>query len=383
MPATADHLTDDRKMFVEALRDFAARECGTQEQFDALTDHDEETHNPELYGKLAELGYLGIGLPEDVGGGGGSIVDSCLLMEELFYAKLPVFGITTALTSANAIEHHATGDLRTELLSAVCAGSVIALGFSEPGAGSDLAAMRTKAAPADGGWIVNGQKTWTSNAQFAERILLMARTGDGPRRHDGISMLDVATDLDGVEISLIDTLGGRETNDVFFTDVFVPQDRLIGTENGGWTQLMSGLNGERLLMSGMFLGQARRAFDDTLAYVKEREQFGQPIGSFQAMKHRIADLATEIECCRLLVYDVARRVEADPDTILAREASMTKLKVTETARRVALEGMQMMGGYGYATEYGMVRHVKNTLVGTIYGGTSEVQRDIIGKTYGL
>ena len=197
LTATAPHMTDERRMFVEALRDFAARECGTKEQYDALTDGDEDMHNQGLYERLAGLGYLGVGLPEEAGGGGGTIVDSCILMEELFYAKLPVFGITTALTAAGAIERHATGELRDELLGAVCEGRVIALGFSEPEAGSDLAALRCKAAPSDGGWVVNGQKTWTSNAHIADRILLMARTGEGARKHDGISMLDVSTDLDG------------------------------------------------------------------------------------------------------------------------------------------------------------------------------------------
>jgi alkylation response protein AidB-like acyl-CoA dehydrogenase len=133
----------------------------------------------------------------------------------------------------------------------------------------------------------------------------------------------------------------------------------------------------------MMLGVGERAFDDTLAYVKERKQFDRPIGSFQALKHRLADLATELECCRLLVYDVARKVDADPERMLPREASMAKLKVTETAKKVALEGMQMMGGYGYASEYDMERHVRTTLVSTIYGGTSEIQREIISKTYGL
>ena len=133
----------------------------------------------------------------------------------------------------------------------------------------------------------------------------------------------------------------------------------------------------------MMLGVAQRAFDETLSYIKEREQFGRPIGSFQAIRHRVADLATELECCRLLTYDVARRVDQDPDAMFPREASMAKLKVTETAKKIALEGMQMMGGYGYATEYDMERHVRTTLVSTIYGGTSEVQREIIGKTLGL
>ena len=146
---------------------------------------------------------------------------------------------------------------------------------------------------------------------------------------------------------------------------------------------MAGLNHERLILAAQALGLARRAFADQLAFVKEREQFGRPIGSFQALKHRIADLATEIECTRLLVYDVARKVDADPSRLLPREASMAKLKATELAKRASLEGMQNMGGYGYATEYDMERHVRTTLVMSIYGGTNEIQREIVSKTFGL
>jgi alkylation response protein AidB-like acyl-CoA dehydrogenase len=186
-----------------------------------------------------------------------------------------------------------------------------------------------------------------------------------------------------MEIRSIETMGGRETNDVFFTDCTVPDDAVVGREGEAWMQLMAGLNVERLIIAAQHLGSARRALDDALAYIKERKQFGRPIGSFQALRHRFADLATEVECCRLLVYEVAARVDVDPGAMFPREASMAKLKVTETAKRVALEGMQMMGGYGYATEYEMERHVRGALVGTIYGGTSEIQRDIIGKTYGL
>jgi isovaleryl-CoA dehydrogenase len=178
-------------------------------------------------------------------------------------------------------------------------------------------------------------------------------------------------------------MGGEVVNDIFLADCEVPAERLLGTEGAAWMQLMAGLNVERLILAALLLGTAQRAFDDLLGYVKEREQFGRPIGSFQALKHRIADLATELECCRLLTYDVAAKVDADPSALFPREASMAKLKVTETAKRVTLEGMQMMGGYGYATEYDMEGHVRQALVSTIYGGTSEIQRDIIGKTYGL
>jgi alkylation response protein AidB-like acyl-CoA dehydrogenase len=196
-------------------------------------------------------------------------------------------------------------------------------------------------------------------------------------------MLSVPTDTPGVEIRPIETMGGEVVNDIFFTDCEVPAENLLGTEGAGWMQLMAGLNVERLILAALMLGTAERAFADLLSYVKERQQFGRPIGSFQALRHRIADLATEIECCRLLTYDVASTVDANPGAMFPREASMAKLKVTETAKKVTLEGMQMMGGYGYASEYDMEFLVRQTLVSTIYGGTSEIQREIIGKTLGL
>jgi alkylation response protein AidB-like acyl-CoA dehydrogenase len=186
-----------------------------------------------------------------------------------------------------------------------------------------------------------------------------------------------------MEIKPIDTLGGRETNHLYLTDVEAPSDAVLGEVDQGWMQLMAGLNVERLILSAIMLGIGERAFDDALSYVKERKQFGRPIGSFQALQHRLADLATELEAARLMTYWVASKVDEDPDTMLPREASMVKLFVTETAQKAALEGMQMMGGYGYSSEYDMERLVRATLVSTIYGGTSEIQRNIIAKTLGL
>jgi alkylation response protein AidB-like acyl-CoA dehydrogenase len=178
-------------------------------------------------------------------------------------------------------------------------------------------------------------------------------------------------------------MGGRDTNHLYFTDVEAPADAVLGQVDQAWTQLMAGLNVERLILAATQLGIAQRVFDDIIVYVKEREQFGKPIGSFQSLQHRIADMATDIEAARLMTRWVATLTDEDPDQMLPREASMVKLFVTEVARRAALNGMQMMGGYGYASEYDMERLVRSTLVSTIYGGTSEIQRNIIAKTFGL
>ena len=151
-------------------------------------------------------------------------------------------------------------------------------------------------------------------------------------------MISVPAGAEGMEVRPIETMGGREVNDVFFTDCHVPADRLVGREDHAWTQLMAGLNNERLIIAAQSLGMAQRAFDDVLAYVKERKQFGRPIGSFQTLKHRLADLATEIEVTRLLVYSVAAEVDARPGAMLPREASMAKLKATELAKRIDARG---------------------------------------------
>ncbi|WP_354698029.1 Acyl-CoA dehydrogenase [Paraconexibacter sp. AEG42_29] len=376
-------LTDERRALTDVLRDFARRECGTREQRDTLTDGGLETHNAAVYAKLAELGFVGVGIDERYGGSGGTLTDMCLLAEEAAYGRLPVFGLTTTQIVASTVGKFGSEALKAEILGAVAGGSVESIAMSEPDAGSDVGSLRCRAVAVPGGFVLNGQKTWISNAHIAARILVVARTSTDGSKHEGLTMLSVPVTAAGLEIRGIETMGGREVNDVFLTDVFVADDRVVGRVGEAWPQLMAGLNVERLLIAAMFLGHARRAFEDTLAYVRERRQFGKSIGSFQALKHRVADLATEIECCRMLVAGVLRQAEAEPDRLLPREASMAKLKVTETARRVALEGMQMMGGYGYASEYDMVGHVQTSLASTIYGGTSEIQRELIGRTYGL
>lgn len=376
-------LTDEQQSVVAAVRDFCARECGTREQRDRLTAHGRHPHNLHIYEQVAALGWLGIAIPEEFGGTGGGMVDLCLFLEETARGMLPIGGFGVSMITGAAVAKYGTDAQKEEILRGIVAGSVEAIAMSEPGAGSDVGALQCRAERTGDGYVINGQKTWISEAHLADRVLLVCRTDRSGGKHEGLSMLSVPRDTPGMEIRPIETMGGEVVNDVFFTDCHVSADRLVGTEGQAWTQLMSGLNIERLILAALLLGTGQRAFDDALAYVKEREQFGRPIGSFQAIKHRLADLATELECCRLLTYSVARKIDANPGVLYPREASMAKLKVTETAKRVALEGMQMMGGYGYATEYDMQGHVRTTLVSTIYGGTSEIQRDIIGRTLGL
>jgi len=376
-------LSEEQKAFVEAIRDFCKREAGTREQRDALTDGGHTPHNQALYEKIADLGWLGIGIPEEYGGAGGGMVDMCLLLEETGRGLLPIasYGVTAIVSGA--YQRFGTEEQKKEILGGIVRGRVEAIAMSEPDSGSDVGSLKCRAERRDGGYMINGHKTWITAAHQADHILLVCRTDSNGSKHEGLSMISVPTDAAGVEIRGIETMGGREVNDVYFTDCFVPEGNLLGTQDQAWMQLMAGLNVERLIIAAMILGVGQRAFDDALEYVKERKQFGRPIGSFQVLKHRIAELATELECARLLVYDVALKVDDDPNALFPREASMAKIKATEVAKRVALEGMQMMGGNGYTTEYEMERLVRMTLVSTVYGGTSEIQREIVAKTFGL
>jgi alkylation response protein AidB-like acyl-CoA dehydrogenase len=376
-------LTDEQSDFVAAIRDFCAREVGTREQRDRVTENGKHAHSTEIYSKMAELGWLGAALPEEFGGVGGGMVDACLFLEETARGMAPIGGFGTTLIVAGAYERFGTQQQKESMLGGIARGAVEAIAMSEPGAGSDVGAITCRATRRDGGFVVDGQKTWCSNAHLADHVLVVVRTNSEGTKHQGLTMLEVPTDAEGLEIRGIPTMGGEETNDLFFTECFVPEANVLGAVDQGWMQLMAGLNVERLILGAIMLGVGRRAFDDALGYVKERTQFGRPVGSFQALSHRFADLATDLECTGLLIYDVAAKVDEDPARMLPREASMAKLKATEMAKKMALEGMQMMGGYGYATEYDMVGHVRVALVSTIYGGTSEIQREIIAKTYGL
>ena len=380
---TLIELTDEQKAFVESIRDFARRECGSREQRDALTDGGHDAHNQPLYEKMGELGWLGITIPEEYGGSGGGATELCLLLEEIGRGLIPVGFIGVSMIVAGAVRRFGTEEQKQNLLGGIARGRVEAIAMSEPEAGSDVGNLSTRAERANGHYTLNGQKMWITGAHAADHILTVCRSTKGEDKHEGLSMISVPAGADGMEIRGIETMAAREVNDIFFTDCQVPAEALIGQEGQGWRQLMAGLNHERLIIAAQALGMADRAFDDVLTYVKERKQFGQPIGSFQTLKHRISDLATELEATRLLVYDVAARSNANPEKTLPREASMAKLKATELAKRMTLEAMQMMGGAGYATEYGMEHQVRVALVTTIYGGTSEIQREIIARTLGL
>jgi isovaleryl-CoA dehydrogenase len=372
-------LSDEQQHFVGALRDFAAKEV-TQELREQVED---DHHSDELARKLAELGWWSQTIDEEYGGSGGAFFDAVLFLEEIARGQVPVAGYGVTLIVIGALNRFGTEEQKQELQGLVSRGGVLAIAMSEPEAGSDVGSLKTRARLEGGEWVLNGSKMWCSYAHKASHTLIVCRTGEGSEKHEGLSMIFVPHDAEGFTITPIKTLGGEETNELHLDGVRVPESALLGVEGNGWTQLMAGLNNERVILAASALGLAQRAFDDALAYAKERKQFGRPIGSFQAIQHKFADLATDLAQARLLVRFVARLTDEDPMRMLPQEASMAKLACTELAKRCALEGMQIMGGYGYAKEYPMERHLRSAVVTTIYGGTSEIQRNIIAKTLGL
>ena len=209
--------------------------------------------------------------------------------------------------------------------------------------------------------------------------MLVREDGSGPK-HDGLTLLMVPTATPGIEMREVRTMEARTCNDVFFTGVRVPASAVVGTAGEGWKQLMRGLSVERMIIAAFSIGAARRSLEDAVAYMSQREAFGQPISNFQALRHRVADLATDIETTRAFVYDVAQAVDDGDEDGLARESSMAKLRATEVAKNAALEGMQLMGGAGYAREYGMEFQVRRALAPPIFGGSNEIQREIIAKS---
>jgi alkylation response protein AidB-like acyl-CoA dehydrogenase len=372
-------LSDEQQDFVRALRDFAAKEVNQQ----VVEAHEDDHHSAELAKKLADLGWWSLCIDEDYGGSGGTFLDATLFLEEVARGQIPVAGYGVTLIVVGALNKFGTEEQKQDLLGRVSRGGVLAIAMSEPDSGSDVASLKTRARLDDGEWVLNGAKMWCSYAHVASHTLIVCRTHEGSERHEGLSMILVPHDAEGFTITPIQTLGGEETNELHLDNVRVPESALLGVEGNGWTQLMAGLNNERVILAASALGLAQRTFDDALAYAKERKQFGKPVGTFQALQHKFADMATDLAQARLLVRFVARLTDEDPMRMLPQEASMAKLACTELAKRCALEGMQIMGGYGYAKEYPMERHLRSAVVTTIYGGTSEIQKNIIAKTLGL
>lgn len=372
-------LTAEQNEFARAIRAFCTRECGTLAQRDALTDDDTLANSPEILAKLAEQGWLGVSLPDEYGGGGAGFVDECVFLEETSRGLAPITAYSSSLTAAQTYLKWGNEEQNKTVVTNIVSGKLEAIALSEPGAGSDLGGVRAKAAHDGDDYIINGQKTWISAAHIAEHMLVLCREDASGGKHEGLTLLMVPCATPGIEMREVRTMEAHTCNDVFFTDVRVPNSAVVGEPGNGWRQLMRGLGVERLIIAAMSVGSAQRSLDDAIAFVSERDAFGRKVSTFQALRHRIADLATDIAFARSFLYDVAGRIDAGQEDQLAQESAMAKMRCTEIAKNTALEAMQMMGGYGYAREYGMEFQVRKALAPPIYGGTNEIQREIIAK----
>jgi alkylation response protein AidB-like acyl-CoA dehydrogenase len=383
MPSPDHEFTPEQELFRSTVREFCEKEISRE----YVRECDKEHRAPkELYDKLAAQGWLGINIPEEEGGGGGGAVEVAILLEELgrSFLDLSFWVFRTVTWGGLAIGRDGTEEQKRELLPKIASGDLtVCFSLTEPDAGSDAAAI-TLAAVEDGDdYVLNGQKVFTSGFKVSDLDVVAARTASDGNKHHGITNFIVDTKSPGLEWSPIETLGHWPlgTAMLYFTDVRVPKTRMLGTLHQGWADLGVYLRYERLCLSAARTGAAAAALADSVAYAKERRQFDQPISQFQAVAHRLADMQTMVEISQMLVYRYAARL--DRDVASTRDAAILKLYACEAYKQVADMGLQVLGGYGYTMEYDLQRHFRESRLGVIGAGTSDIQRNIIAKTMGL
>ncbi|MEX2212122.1 MAG: acyl-CoA dehydrogenase family protein [Gaiellaceae bacterium] len=371
-------LTDDQREIQALARDFARDEI---EPHAAEWDR-EHTFPRELYGKLAELGLMGVCIPEEYGGAGADFVSYILVLEELSRADAGV-GVTVAVhTSAATLPILTFGseEQRARFVAPLARGELIgAFALTEPDSGSDAGALRTKAEPDGDGWTITGRKQWITNGGLGGTIVLFARTDPDEPGAKGVSAFVV--DGDQVEAtSSGEKLGlhSSSTVDLVLDGARVGADRLLHEERKGFTVAMATLDGGRIGIAAQALGIAQAAYDVSRAYALERRQFGRRIGEFQAIQWKLADMSTQIDAARLLVYRAAwLKQQGLPHT---EEGAKAKLFASEVARRQSGEAIQILGGYGYTKEFPVERYYRDAKITEIYEGTSEIQRLVIARS---
>lgn len=371
------------------LQDSVRRFCEKELPKDVVRKSDENEELPlSIWPKMAELGWLGIALPEEYGGTGGSIIEQLIIMEELS-RKSPALAIcfmTTNSFGARTIFNNGSESQKKAFLPKISRGEVkFCLALTEPGGGTDvLGALKTKAETQGSEFVINGQKTFISDASVADYMILVARTDENPaKKSKGFSLILVDMNRDGVEIQKLNKLGIRPSvvSEIFLTDVHVPLDNLIGTRQEGWRHLLDTLNNERILVAGYSLGIGQSAFDDAVSYAKERDAFGRPISQFQAIQHYLSDMYVRLELARLITYKAAwLQSLAKPCGV---ESTMAKLVASEAGLEIATNGMRILAGYGYMMEYDMQRYYRDAMQAVVTPITNEMSKNYIGQSLGL
>ncbi len=375
-------LTDEHEALRESIQTFCGRELAPH------SDEWEESGFPDsVFQRMGELGFLGIYFPEEYGGQGGDYFMSIVRGEAMAHANNGglVMGIAvhTDMATPPILKFGSEYLKQTYLVPSIKGEMISSLGISEPGAGSDVAGIRTRAVRDGDEYVINGSKTFITNGARADYIVLVTKT-DPDAGYDGFSLFVVPKDSPGFHVSKkLEKLGmhSSDTAELTFEDVRVPAENLLGEEGKGFYHIMWELQGERLIGAAGAVAGAQRVFDLTLEYAKQRNAFGRPIGRFQAIRHKFAEMSTKIEAARQMTYTSAWRIQNGEYPV--REISMAKLYASRIACEVCDEAIQIHGGYGYMKEYGVERAWRDMRLNRIGAGTDEIMLEVIGRSYGL
>jgi alkylation response protein AidB-like acyl-CoA dehydrogenase len=373
---------EDITLLRETARRFVDNECN---QWRALAWDRAGEYPRAVFDQIAAMGWYGIGL-DDPEWGSGDALALMVVSEELGRASTDLVACFSLTSSGlRTLVAHGTEEQKAELIPRVMEGAVrLSVAVTEPAAGSDAASLKTRARRDGDRFVVNGQKTFCEAAGLPDTIVqLYVRTDPDAPKHRGISMLLLDPSANGVTLAKLPTLGRRITGvyEIFLDDAELAADRLVGPEHGGWKVLVSDLALERLIISAGFVGATLQVLEGTLTHVKEREQFGRPVGSFQGISHPLVDLFTRAEMARLLVYRGAQL--HDRGVPYEKEASMAKIASAELYADATRAAMGMHGGYAYIDEHPLTMHYSDSVIATVAGGPTQVQRNIVAKHLGL
>ncbi|OGK77972.1 MAG: hypothetical protein A2X52_23020 [Candidatus Rokubacteria bacterium GWC2_70_16] len=379
------HLTEEQEMLRRVVRDFAAKEL-TPEYLRELDATGRAPH-AELLPKMARLGFTSLAVPPEYGGAGGSTVDATVLLEEMGRASLSIASLLNFAIGfgTHTIVRFGTEEQKRHFLPRVCAGEMVfAFSLTEPGAGSDAASLQTRAVAEGDHFVITGTKMFTTGAAESGCLLVATRTDPRAPKHKGISLFLVDPRTPGITYRRIEKLGMRGAGglyEVHYDGVRVPRSALLGPLHGGWAAIKATLERVRLSQAAYCVGCAQRVVDDAVRYAQEREQFGQPIGAFQAISHMLVDLQVSTDAARLLLYRAAWLV--DQGIPCMKEASMANLYATEALVRVTSDAMRVYGGYGFTLEFDIQRHFRDARLFVIGDGSSQIQRNLIARMMGL
>jgi len=370
-------LSEDEQMFRDAVRQFAEDEVRPRVQ--AMDE--KQQMDPALIPQFFELGLMAIEVPEELGGAGSSFFTAALVVEELSRvdASVGVFVDVQNTLVNNAFLRWGSDDLKGRYLPQLAAEKVGAYALSEAGSGSDAFALATRAVQAEGGWRLTGRKLWITNGGEAEVFIVFANANP-EAGYRGITAFIVERGFEGFSVGKKeDKLGIRasSTTELILEDVFVPAENVLGEVGKGYKAAIETLNEGRIGIGAQMIGIGQGALEATLKYVQEREQFGRKIGDFQGVQFQIAQMATELEAARLMVYNAARLKDAGQPFV--HEAAMAKLFSSQVAQRIASTAVDLFGGYGFTREYPVEKFYRDSKIGSIYEGTSNMQLQTIAK----